>query len=114
MHAAHYMHCERCAFDYLSAMLRTAVALAACAFAAGSTQPPPNGHACLQGTPNSSYGLPFCNSSLPISHRVEDLVARLTIDEKVSCSIHTCSGIVQVLAMASCGQKFESGEQWCA
>ena len=43
----------------------------------------PNGHAygCLPG--NVSAKLPFCNASLTVSERLEDLVGRLTLDEKI-------------------------------
>ena len=43
----------------------------------------PNGHAtgCLPG--NVSHSLPFCDPSLSVKARIKDLVARLTVDEKI-------------------------------
>ena len=40
----------------------------------------PNGYAwgCL----NISKSLPFCNSSLPLNTRINDLISRLSLDEK--------------------------------
>lgn len=38
-------------------------------------------YGCSEG--NVSYGLPFCNISLSIDARVDDLVSRLTLDEKL-------------------------------
>ncbi|KAG9451584.1 hypothetical protein H6P81_011549 [Aristolochia fimbriata] len=47
---------------------------------ASSAQPP---FACDASHPlTNSFG--FCKTSVPISHRVEDLISRLTIDEKIS------------------------------
>ena len=45
-------------------------------------------HACM--LPNVT-GLPFCNSSLPLSDRASDLVSRLTVVEKVCLSISTAN-----------------------
>ena len=57
---------------FLSALMasRTAAAL-------------PNGYAygCLPG--NVSSGLPFCDASLPLFSRVQDLVTRLSLKEKI-------------------------------
>lgn len=36
---------------------------------------------------------PFCHTSLPIHQRVQDLVSRLTIDEKISQLVNTAPGI---------------------
>ncbi|KAG9451585.1 hypothetical protein H6P81_011550 [Aristolochia fimbriata] len=45
-----------------------------------TTLPP---HSCHESVPSSrSYG--FCDTSLPISERVKDLLSRLTVDEKIS------------------------------
>ncbi|XP_006354074.1 probable beta-D-xylosidase 7 [Solanum tuberosum] len=44
-----------------------------------STEPP---FSCDSSNPNTS-SFPFCNNSLPISQRVNDLVSRLTVDEKI-------------------------------
>lgn len=41
----------------------------------------PNGQGCLNAT---SKGLPYCDSSLSIEKRVDDLVARLTLEELAS------------------------------
>lgn len=46
-----------------------------------STQPRiPNFHGCV--SPNAT-SLPYCNSNLSIDARLEDLVGRLTLDEKI-------------------------------
>ncbi|KAH0685085.1 hypothetical protein KY290_022260 [Solanum tuberosum] len=44
-----------------------------------STEPP---FSCDSSNSNTS-SFPFCNNSLPISQRVNDLVSRLTVDEKI-------------------------------
>ncbi|KAK3438059.1 hypothetical protein EUGRSUZ_F02442 [Eucalyptus grandis] len=48
---------------------------------ATSAQPPP--FSCDPSGP-STTSFPFCNASLPISQRAQDLVYRLTLDEKIS------------------------------
>ena len=40
----------------------------------------PNGHACLPG--HNSSSLPFCDHTLPIPQRVDDLLKRMTVEEK--------------------------------
>lgn len=44
-----------------------------------STKPP---FSCDSSNPNTS-SYPFCNAALPIPQRVNDLVSRLTVDEKI-------------------------------
>ncbi|XP_015071729.1 probable beta-D-xylosidase 7 [Solanum pennellii] len=46
---------------------------------AESTKPP---FSCDSSNPNTS-SYPFCNAALPIPQRVNDLVSRLTVDEKI-------------------------------
>jgi hypothetical protein len=46
----------------------------------GAASATPNGHACLPG--HNSSALPFCDHTLPIPHRVADLLKRLTVEEK--------------------------------
>ncbi|KAK7385285.1 hypothetical protein VNO78_31000 [Psophocarpus tetragonolobus] len=54
---------------------------------AESTQPP---YSC-DSSSNSPY--PFCNTKLPISKRAQDLVSRLTLDEKLAQLINTAPAI---------------------
>ena len=50
----------------------------ACSFvAAAAAAGPPNGYACQNAT-HPSFGMPFCNASLPFDARVDDLLRRLT------------------------------------
>ena len=44
--------------------------------------PGPNGYAC-QPDQTKSLGLPFCNVSLSVQDRVQDLLKRLTLEEAV-------------------------------
>lgn len=48
---------------------------------AASAQPPP--FSCDPSSP-STESFPFCKASLPIRERAQDLVSRLTLDEKIS------------------------------
>ncbi|KAI5597766.1 hypothetical protein BDE02_02G087300 [Populus trichocarpa] len=54
-----------------------------------STQPP---YSCDSSDPSTKL-YPFCQTKLPISQRVEDLVSRLTLDEKVSQLVDTAPAI---------------------
>ncbi|XP_047340618.1 probable beta-D-xylosidase 7 [Impatiens glandulifera] len=54
-----------------------------------STQPP---FACDESNPSTS-SYPFCKSSLPIPKRVEDLLKRLTLQEKISQLVNSATGI---------------------
>ncbi|XP_024517089.1 beta-xylosidase/alpha-L-arabinofuranosidase 2 isoform X1 [Selaginella moellendorffii] len=49
-------------------------------------------YACDQSNATLA-AFPFCNTSLPITDRVEDYVARLTLEEKISQLINTATGI---------------------
>lgn len=54
-----------------------------------STQPP---YSCDSSNPlTSSY--PFCKTTLPIHQRVQDLVSRLTLDEKISQLVNSAPPI---------------------
>ncbi|KAL7262657.1 hypothetical protein ACSBR1_000925 [Camellia fascicularis] len=55
-----------------------------------STQSPP--FACHSSNP-STKSYPFCKIELPIIKRAEDLVSRLTLDEKVSQLVNTAAAI---------------------
>ncbi|MBA0681815.1 hypothetical protein Goari_023590, partial [Gossypium aridum] len=56
---------------------------------AESTQPP---FSCDISDPRTkSY--PFCKTTLPITQRVQDLVSRLTLDEKISQLVNSASSI---------------------
>jgi beta-glucosidase len=48
---------------------------------------------CAFSNAQSSDPLPYMNSSLPISQRVDDLVGRLTLDEKAAQMVNTAPGI---------------------
>jgi hypothetical protein len=50
-------------------------------YTATCTRNPPSFQACLD---EESKKLPFCNSSLSLDERVEDLLERLTLEEKIS------------------------------
>ncbi|KAJ6685536.1 BETA-D-XYLOSIDASE 7-RELATED [Salix purpurea] len=54
-----------------------------------STQPP---YSCDSSDPSTKV-YPFCQTKLPISQRVEDLVSRLTLDEKISQLVDTAPAI---------------------
>ncbi|KDP20226.1 hypothetical protein JCGZ_09858 [Jatropha curcas] len=54
-----------------------------------SAQPP---FSCDLSNPSAKL-YPFCQTSLPISKRVEDLVSRLTLDEKISQLVDTAPAI---------------------
>ncbi|KAE8077342.1 hypothetical protein FH972_015914 [Carpinus fangiana] len=54
-----------------------------------STQPP---FSCDASNP-STKSFPFCQASLPIRKRVQDLVSRLTLDEKISQLVNTAPPI---------------------
>ncbi|XP_062098606.1 probable beta-D-xylosidase 7 [Humulus lupulus] len=56
---------------------------------AESTRPP---FACDSANP-STKSLPFCQTDLPISRRVQDLVSRLTLDEKISQLVNSAPSI---------------------
>lgn len=56
---------------------------------ADSSQPP---FSCDSSNP-STKSYPFCQTSLPISQRVQDLVSRLTLDEKISQLVDTAPAI---------------------
>ncbi|KAL6962667.1 putative beta-D-xylosidase 7 [Sarracenia purpurea var. burkii] len=56
---------------------------------AESTHPP---FAC-DSSDSSTKSYPFCTTSLPISERAQDLVSRLTLDEKISQLINTAAAI---------------------
>ena len=65
----------------------------------------PNGHVwgCLPNNVSSSF--PFCNSSLPLSERITDLINRLTLEEKagllspdLSTNVSTCNSMVHGVA----------------
>ncbi|KAL6013099.1 putative beta-D-xylosidase 5 [Asimina triloba] len=49
-------------------------------------------HACL----NPSQPYPFCNSSLPFPARAEDLVARLTLQEKAQQLVNKAGGVARL------------------
>ncbi|KAL3735174.1 hypothetical protein ACJRO7_024334 [Eucalyptus globulus] len=57
---------------------------------ATSAQPPP--FSCDPSGP-STTSFPFCNASLPISQRAQDLVYRLTLDEKISQLVSSAPAI---------------------
>jgi len=46
----------------------------------GKAGPPPFAHACIG---NASAGMPFCNMTLGVEARLDDLIGRLTLDEKL-------------------------------
>ncbi|BFG19246.1 hypothetical protein CerSpe_055200 [Prunus speciosa] len=54
-----------------------------------STQPP---YACDSSQPSTS-SYPFCKTALPINQRVQDLVSRLTLDEKISQLVNSAPPI---------------------
>ncbi|CAL8997310.1 unnamed protein product [Prunus brigantina] len=54
-----------------------------------STQPP---YACDSSQPSTS-SYPFCKTALPIDQRVQDLVSRLTLDEKISQLVNSAPPI---------------------
>ncbi|KAK3002475.1 hypothetical protein RJ639_022119, partial [Escallonia herrerae] len=54
-----------------------------------SARPP---FSCDSSNP-STRAYPFCNKTLPIPHRVQDLVTRLTLDEKVSQLVNSAPAI---------------------
>ncbi|KAG5250953.1 beta-D-xylosidase [Salix suchowensis] len=54
-----------------------------------STQPP---YSCDSSDPSTKV-YPFCQTKLPISQRVGDLVSRLTLDEKISQLVDTAPAI---------------------
>ncbi|KAI5355511.1 hypothetical protein L3X38_008406 [Prunus dulcis] len=54
-----------------------------------STQPP---YACDSSQPSTS-SYPFCKTTLPINQRVQDLVSRLTLDEKISQLVNSAPPI---------------------
>jgi hypothetical protein len=43
----------------------------------------PNYQMCLRGDPGIVHGWPFCNHTLPVAQRVEDLIGRMALEEKV-------------------------------
>ncbi|KAK9110663.1 hypothetical protein Sjap_018723 [Stephania japonica] len=51
--------------------------------------------ACNQAS-SSTKSLPFCDTKLPIKNRVEDLLSRLTIDEKISQLVNTAPPITRL------------------
>ena len=69
----------------LGALLAVAALLAACAPAA-SPSVPPSGATATDGPASSSSaasGAPYRDPSLPIDARLDDLIARMTLDEKI-------------------------------
>ncbi|KAL6276736.1 hypothetical protein ACE6H2_020337 [Prunus campanulata] len=54
-----------------------------------STQPR---YACDSSQPSTS-SYPFCKTALPINQRVQDLVSRLTLDEKISQRVNSAPPI---------------------
>ena len=54
-----------------------------------STRPP---FACDSANP-STKSFPFCKTDLPLSRRVQDLVSRLTLDEKISQLVNSAPPI---------------------
>ena len=50
--------------------------------------------ACENASPSLAYG--FCNQSLAVSERVADLVARLSLEEKVMQLINSAQGIARL------------------
>lgn len=54
-----------------------------------STQPP---YSCDLSNPSTS-SYPFCKTTLPIHQRVQDLVLRLTLDEKISQLVNSAPPI---------------------
>ncbi|KAF8024900.1 hypothetical protein BT93_F1905 [Corymbia citriodora subsp. variegata] len=59
---------------------------------AASAEPPPPPFSCDSSSP-STQSFPFCNASLPISKRAQDLVSRLTLDEKISQLVNSAPAI---------------------
>lgn len=57
--------------------------------AAAATEPP---FACDSSNPNTKH-YTFCRADLPIRKRAKDLIARLTLDEKVSQLVNTAPSI---------------------
>lgn len=49
----------------------------------------------------ASAVLPFCDPALPLDDRIEDLIARLTVEEKVGGCILIHSGIPLIVQSAS-------------
>ena len=72
----------------LLALLLAAASLAASASASSSSAGPAAERACSAG--GGAAELPFCDPSLPLDDRVEDLVGRLTVDEKVGGWLCAC------------------------
>ena len=58
-------------------------AAAAGAAAASTAASPPLAPERACSTEATSAGLPFCDPALPLDDRIEDLIARLTVEEKV-------------------------------
>ncbi|KAM1092229.1 hypothetical protein ACFX19_019843 [Malus domestica] len=54
-----------------------------------STQPP---YSCDSSQPSTS-SYPFCKTTLPINQRVQDLISRLTLDEKISQLVNSAPPI---------------------
>ena len=46
-----------------------------------------------QGTPSQRPALPYLDTSLPVEKRVDDLLQRLTLQEKISQMMHTAAPI---------------------
>lgn len=57
-------------------------ASALCLDAGTEPPPPPAPHTCDAGSP--SAGLPFCDATLPVTTRVEDLWSRLTAEQRIA------------------------------
>ncbi|KAF9682539.1 hypothetical protein SADUNF_Sadunf05G0119500 [Salix dunnii] len=55
-----------------------------------STQTP---FSCDSSNPSSTNTFPFCKTTLPISQRANDLVSRLTLDEKISQLVNSAQPI---------------------
>jgi len=64
----------------VSAVVSSSVPVSVPASVPVSTLPAPNYHGCLSST---AQRLPYCNSQLPYEERVDDLVGRLSLEEKI-------------------------------
>ena len=75
--------------------LQRLLLLAACLWALMATAMAfvPHGQACQDA---ATMGLPFCNMTLPVATRVADLIARLTIDEKIGLAGNISSAVLCV------------------
>lgn len=46
----------------------------------------------MGGLTAQTYDYPFCNPDLPLDVRVQDIISRLTLEEKVQLMKHACPG----------------------